>query len=86
MMRCRLFCIFFSGAWQSALGCSLMRSRLFFDALQEQPRALRQAPLANIHNVCRAFLQRFFLCAVFLTIYFDFDHIYIFEYSIKMTI
>ena len=66
-MRCRHFCIFVSEAWQS---CSLMRYRLFFSALYEQPRALCHALLTNIQNVCSGFLQRFILCEFFLTIYF----------------
>ena len=84
-MRCRYFCIFVSGAWQSALGCSLMRYRLFFNALYEQPRALCHAPLTNIQKYLQRifamlyfvrsffddlFLQRFVLRAVFLTIHF----------------
>ena len=84
-MRCRHFCIFVSGAWQSALGCSLIRYRLFFNALYEQPRALCHAPLTNIQKCLQRifatlyfvhsffddlFLQRFILRAVFLTIPF----------------
>ena len=82
-MRCRHFCIFVNGAWQSALGCSLMRYRLFFNDLYEQPRALCHAPLTNIQKCLQRifatlyfvrsffddlFLQRFILRAVFLTI------------------
>ena len=91
-MCCKLFCLFGSGAWQSALGCSLMRSRLVFNALQEQPRALCHAPLPNIQKSLQRifatvyfvrsffdylFLQRFIL-RVFLTIYFDFDYIFLY--------
>ena len=47
-----------------------MRSRLLFNALQEQPRVLRHAPLPNIQKFSNAFLQRCILRAVFLTIYF----------------
>ena len=62
-----------------------MRSRLLFNALQEQPRALRHVPLPNIQKSQQRifatlyfvrsffyylFLQRFIVCAVFFTIYF----------------
>ena len=67
-MRCRLFCIFGSGARQSALGCSLMRSRLFFNALQEQPRALCHAPLPNIQKS----QQRIFATLYFVRSFFDY--------------
>ena len=90
-----------------------MRSWLVFNALQEQPRALRHAPLPKIQKSEQRnfatlyfvrsffdylFLQRFTLrsfltiyfcnglyCAVFLTIYCDFDSIF-FVHLIKMTI
>ena len=66
-MRCRHFCIFVNGAWQSALGCSLMRYRLFFNPLYEQPRALCHAPLANIQKC----LQRIFATLYFVRSFFD---------------
>ena len=62
-----------------------MCSRLVFNALQEQPRALCRAPLPNIQKSLQRifatlyfvrsffdylFLQRFILRAVYLTIYF----------------
>ena len=65
-----------------------MRSWLLFDALQEQPRALRYSPLANTQKSLQRifatlyfvhskfdylFLQQFILRSIFLTIYFDFD-------------
>ena len=65
-MRCRHFCIFVNGAWQSALGCSLMRYRLFFNPLYEQPRALCHAPLANIQKC----LQRIFATLYFVRSFF----------------
>ena len=84
-MRYRNFWIFVSEAWQSALGCSLMRYRLFFNALYKQPRALCHASLTKIQKCLQRifatlyfvrsffddlFLQRFILRAVFLTIHF----------------
>ena len=69
-----------------------MRSRLLFNALQQQPRALRHAPLPNTQkNQQRIFATLYFVrsflsiylcnglpCAVFLTIYFDFDYIFLY--------
>ena len=66
-MRCRHFCIFVSEAWQSALGCSLMRYRLFFNALYEQPRALCHASLTNMQKC----LQRIFATLYFVRSFFD---------------
>ena len=66
-MRCRHFCIFVSEAWQSALGCSLMRYWLFFNALYEQPRALCHAALTNIQKC----LQRIFATLYFVRNFFD---------------
>ena len=69
-----------------------MRSQLVFSALQEQPRALRHAPLPNTQKsqlrifatlyFVRSFFDYLFLqglfCAVFLTIYSDFDYIFLY--------
>ena len=70
-----------------------MRSRLVFSALQEQPRAICHAPLPNAQKSQQRifatlyfvrsffdylFLQRFILRAVFLTIYFDSDFIFLY--------
>ena len=70
-----------------------MRSRLVFSALQEQPRALRHAPLPNTQKSLQRifatlyfvrsffdylFLQRFILRAAFLTIYFASDYIFLY--------
>ena len=51
-------------ALSAALGYFLMRSRLVFNALQEQPRALRHAPLPNIQKRQHRNLQRV-ICAQF---------------------
>ena len=67
-MRCSYFCIFGSGAWQSALGCSLMRYRLFFNVLYEQPRALCHAPPTTIQK----YLQRIFAMLYFARSFFDY--------------
>ena len=45
-----------------------MRSRLLFNALQEQPRALRHAPLTNIQKS----LQRIFAMLYFVRSFFDY--------------
>ena len=45
-----------------------MRSRLLFNALQEQPRALRHAPLTNIQKS----LQRIFAPLYFVRSFFDY--------------
>ena len=75
-----------------------MLSRLLFNALQEQPRALRHAPRPNIQKVSRGFSQRFILCAFFNNLFSQrfiwrsfFDYLfrlglYIFAHLIKMTI
>ena len=84
----------------------MMRSRVLFNALQEQPTALRHAPLTNIQKSLQRifatlyfvlsffdylflqwftlrsffdylFLQRFILRS-FLTIYVDFDHVFLY--------
>ena len=44
-----------------------MRFRLLFNALQEQPRALRHAPLPNTQKS----QQRFFATLQFVRIFFD---------------
>ena len=62
-MRCKLFCMFASERVTN-------RSRLLLERIKEQPTALRHAPLTNIQKSLSAFMQRFILCAVFLTIYF----------------
>ena len=67
-MRSKLFWIFGSGGRQSALGCSLMPSRLLFNELVEQPRALRHAPLPNIQK-CQ---QRIFATLYFMRSFFDY--------------
>ena len=65
-MRCRHFCIFVSGAWQSTLGCSLMHYLLFFNALYEQPRALCHVPLTNIQKcLLRIFATLYFVLSIF---------------------
>ena len=65
-MRCRFFCVFGGEASQSAFGCSLLRSRVLFNALQEQPRALRYAPVPNVQkNLQRNFATLYFVCSFF---------------------
>ena len=106
-MRCWLFRIFVSGAWQSALGCSWSALKSSRERIKEQARALCHAPLPNIQKSLQRifatlcflrsffyylflqrftlrgffnylFLQRFILSAVFLTIYFDWDCIFLY--------
>ena len=69
-MRCRLSSIVVCGTGRTALGSSLMHSRLLFNALQKQPIALCHAPLTNIQKSLQRIFATIFLCAIFLTIYF----------------
>ena len=67
-MRCRHFCIFVNrSVAKRSRGCSLMRYRLFFNALYEQPRALCHAPLTNIQKC----LRRIFATLYFVRSFFD---------------
>ena len=70
-----------------------VRSLLLFNALQEQRKALRHAPLTNIQKCLQRifatlyfvrsffdylFLKRFILFAIFFSIYFDFDYVFLY--------